>query len=536
MRSPSARHRIRRLAWAAGILAVLVSGSAAFLASALGAGGELSPLELKGREIFRTGTSPGGGPITAVLSESAVEVPAAAVPCAGCHGRDGRGRPEGGVAPSDLRWESLTKPYGVTHPSDRKHPAYDERTLKRAIAMGLDPAGNKLHVAMPRFRLTQEDMAALLAYLKRLGAAGESGVSDTALRVGVILPPPGPLAPMGRAVRAALEARAADWNGAGGFYGRRLELVFAEAAAEPAARRAGVAAFLDREKVFAVLGAFTAGADRELAELFNEREVPLVGPFTVHPRDTFPLDRSVFYLLSGLETQARVLAKTAARGQAGSGKSPLLVAPEGEAFDAAAADLSRDLETVPGLAKAALWRYARPGFDPPALARRLAEGKNDPVFFLGAGAELAALAVAADRAGLHPYLLATGGASDADLAALPPGFDGKVLLALPTLDQPNLDAARFAAAHHLPADQQSAQWTALAAAQILGEALKRAGRDLTRDSLIERLEELRGFDTGYAPPITYNAARRIGARGAYLLQLDLKAKTLRRVGEWVEID
>jgi len=75
----------------------------------------------------------------------------------------------------------------------------------------------------------------------------------------------------------------------------------------------------------------------------------------------------------------------------------------------------------------------------------------------------------------------------------------------------------------------------LAGAEILGEALKRAGRDLTRDKLIEELETLHGFATGYAPPVTYTPTRRLGARGAYVLKLDLTGQTL-GAGEWVEAE
>lgn len=506
--------------------------------SLLFSGTELTPLEQRGRAIYRTGVSPAGTEISAVLSENGIDMPAAAFPCAGCHGRDGRGRPEGGLSPSDLRWASLTKPYGVTHPGGRKHPAYDDRSLKRAIAMGIDAGGNKLHVAMPRFRMTQEDMAALLAYMKRLGTEAETGVSETGIRVGVLLPPAGPLAGMGKALQAALGAKIADLNGAGGIYGRKLELVFAEATAAPAARRAQVAELLDEQEIFAFLGAFLAGADRELADLFAEREVPLIGPFTLHPNEALPLNRQVFYLLSGVETQARVLARAAlaGEGEAGRPRTFLVVAPGGEAFDAAVTELEKELAKSPGRSSAAVARYPRPGFEPPAVVRRLAEQKAEAVIFLGSGGELAALAAAADRAGLHPRLFATGAASDGDLLAVPAAFDGRVVLALPALERPHPTYPAFAAAHHLPQEHLSAQWTALAAVEILAEALRRAGRDLTRDSLIERLEEFQAFNTGYAPPLTYNAGRRIGARGAYLLRLDLAARTLSPMDGWVDIN
>jgi hypothetical protein len=108
----------------------------------------LTPQEERGRRIYVATVSPSGGEIVAVLGEG-VEVEGSAVPCASCHGRDGKGRPEGGVTPTDITWPNLTKPYGVPHASGRRHPPYDEKLMKRSLAMGFDPAGNVLHVAMP---------------------------------------------------------------------------------------------------------------------------------------------------------------------------------------------------------------------------------------------------------------------------------------------------------------------------------------------------------------------------------------------------
>src|SRR5215210_1122389 len=221
----------------------------------------------RGRQIYLEGTSPSGREITAVMSDASVEVPAASVPCAGCHGRDGKGRPEGGLSPSDLTWTTLTRPYGVTSPSGRKHPPYDTKLLKRAISLGLDPAGNALHVAMPRYRMSLADMDDLLAYLQRLGTETDPGLGGASLRVGVVLPPAGPLSGMGNAVRSVLTARFDALNKDGGIYGRRVEPRFLEAPGPPEQRRAWTADFLEREQVFAGVAAFLAGADSELAAL-----------------------------------------------------------------------------------------------------------------------------------------------------------------------------------------------------------------------------------------------------------------------------
>ena len=117
--------------------------------------------------------------------------------CANCHGFDGRGKPEGGVLPSNITWEELTKSYGHTYAGGRWHPAYAEHSLAQAIIDGVDPAGTQLAAAMPKYRMSREDLADLLAYLKRLADDSDPGITDTSIKVGTLLPMTGPLAEIG---------------------------------------------------------------------------------------------------------------------------------------------------------------------------------------------------------------------------------------------------------------------------------------------------------------------------------------------------
>ncbi len=508
---------------------VLLVPAAAFL---LEGAAELTPEELRGRQIYQEGTSPSGGEIVAVLGEDQIEIPASSVPCSSCHGRDGRGRPEGGVSPSDLRWESLTRPYGVTHPSGRTHPAYDERLLKRAVSLGLDPAGQPLHVAMPRFRMSLGDMADLVAYVKRLGGDPAPGVSETSVRIGVVLPPPGALSPLGEAVRAALAAQLARWNAEGGLYGRTLELRSVEPPAPPAERRAAVAAFLDRENVLAVAAPFLPGAEAELTTLFTEREVPVIGPFTLHPRSE--AGRSIFYLLPGLEAQGRALARFAGSLPAGAeGARPAIAAAAGDDLAATIAGI-RDAAPAPP----ALVRWPAGAFEPAEAARSLAAVGADPVFFLGSGAEAVSLLQAAAAIGWHPRLLLTAAAADAPLFFAPPAFDGRLFVALPALtgNEPPEAWRTLAAQGGLSLKHLSAQLTALAAAEVLAEGLRRTGRDLSRDRLVEQLEGLRKLPLVYGPPVTYSPVRRLGANGAYIVRMDREHRVFVPVGGWIEAD
>src|ERR1700686_3729113 len=62
-------------------------------------GEDVSAPERLGREIYRYGK--GHAPIDAVLNGQP-PIAATVVPCASCHGADGRGRPEGGVVPANI--------------------------------------------------------------------------------------------------------------------------------------------------------------------------------------------------------------------------------------------------------------------------------------------------------------------------------------------------------------------------------------------------------------------------------------------------
>ena len=98
--------------------------------------GELSVQEKRGKQIYVHGESTSGAPITARVARGATPIQASLLPCAGCHGEDGKGRPEGGVSPSDIRWKILAAAYGHDHDYGRSHPAFDETSLPQAVTTG----------------------------------------------------------------------------------------------------------------------------------------------------------------------------------------------------------------------------------------------------------------------------------------------------------------------------------------------------------------------------------------------------------------
>lgn len=488
------------------------------------AGGALSAAEERGREIYRTGVSPGGGRIMARLGGSTTDVPASLLVCANCHGRDGVGRPEGGITPPNLRWHELTAALGPSHPSGRQRPAYDDRTLRRAITMGLDPAGAELDSAMPRYRMSHEDCADLVAYLKRIGTDPDPGVRAEELVLGTVLAPSGSMGAMHRGVKRVLSAYFDALNRDGGIYGRRVELRFCELPEAAGGRAAAVAEFLDEHEVFALVAAFVAGADRAITALAAERSVPVIGAFSLHPEVGFPPNRYVFYLYSGLADQGRALAAFAAK-RFGDRRPPAAVV-----FRAGDERMHAVADAVAAECRQLGWANVTavgwlPSADLGAVVGDLQAAGVEAVFGLLAAARADELLRRADAADWRPYVLVPGPLAGRDVLRPPSRLRDRLFLAFPTLPSDHSPAAlaelaALAEGDSPRAEHTTARITALAAAKTLVDALQAVGRDVGREQLVEQLETFYERRNGLTPPLSFGPNRRVGARGAYVVGID----------------
>src|SRR6185369_14392206 len=269
----------------------------------------LSPEEKRGKAFYLRGESSSGKEITAMMGE--MEVPATTLTCSGCHGTRGEGKTEGGVTAGNISWSDLTKPYGHAHETGRRHPAFSETSFIRTVTAGIDPAGNKLSVAMPTYRMPLQDMSDLLAYLKRIETDLDPGVSETSIVIGTLLPDKTALTGLAQAMEDVLQAYFAEINSRGGIYNRKIELRFMHG--DTTSTLTNMKHLIDDEQVFAIVSGITAGSEQGIAALSKDREVPFIGPSALLPQRDLPVNRYVFYLLPGLKEQARTLVNFAAR-------------------------------------------------------------------------------------------------------------------------------------------------------------------------------------------------------------------------------
>jgi ABC-type branched-subunit amino acid transport system substrate-binding protein len=178
--------------------------------------------------------------------------------------------------------------------------------------------------------------------------------------------------------------------------------------------------------------------------------------------------------------------------------------------------------------------------DAAALAQSLKQAESDAVLFLGMQAELEALLAALDQIKHYPGVFALSSFVPKPLFDAPQAFNERIYLAYPTLSRDVTKAGqaeylRLADLHALPPGHLQGQIAALAAAKLLEEGLRGAGRTLNRERLVETIEKLYRYDTGLTPPLTYGPNRRIGAMGAHIMKVDIANKTSKPVGEWHEV-
>jgi ABC-type branched-subunit amino acid transport system substrate-binding protein len=163
----------------------------------------------------------------------------------------------------------------------------------------------------------------------------------------------------------------------------------------------------------------------------------------------------------------------------------------------------------------------------------LASRGVDVVLFLGADADLEAFSHAAATLGWRPFVLLPGSLAARAAATAPAAHWRGLRLAYPALPSDERPAAREAlgagGAH------RAARVAAYDAAELLLEGLRRSGKHLSRERLVDQLEAVYAFEPGLSPPLTYGRNRRVGALGAHVVEVDPVSGAFRPL-RWVPLD
>lgn len=343
-------------------------------------------------------------------------------------------------------------------------------------------------------------------------ALAENGVSDREILIGRSTPASSPpFKDMALQRRTAADACIAALNAAGGVHGRRLRIVDRDDAYQAPKAEAVVRELIEKERVFAMLGAFGSPTLPAIIERVEAAGVPLIGAVTLGREAREPPKRFVFPVrISSQDETAHVVEHQRTIGME---RFAVLASKEGFGPEGA-------YEFRQALAAARLKPVADIDFslkdDGAALARRLIDGSPQAI--------LAATLPQALANVLKPYRAAGGGAQvlgfsamrieDLSTALGPLAVGVGLSQAFPPPTRRSVPLVKrfntVLAAHAGQAEPSYHGLDAYVEATVLIEGLRRAGRDLTRAALVNALESMHDFDTG-GVVVRYGRGNRTGS-------------------------
>lgn len=517
----------------------------AVAAAALAAGSALADAGLvaEGRRLYLDGLRADGTPIEGRRPGGPL-LAGRDLACVQCHRPSGMGTVEGVTLVPPLAGDILFTPgrppaghqprrapgMALEDHAFRTRPAYDMSSFARAMRDGVGAGGATFDLPMPRYRLTDREIAALAAYLRQLGATPSPGLEAGVVHLATVVAPDVPERQQ-QAMLDVLERCIASHSPAEGSGRRAWKLQTWRLTGPASGWRRQLAEHQRRTPAFAMVGGI--GRDWAPVHDFCEAEgMPCLFPNTDAPGAA---PASSIYLWPGVALEGRL----AARHLLDQPTPPRRLV---QVF--ASGDIGRHAANAAYTAFAAERRGARwldlaPGAPLPALAR------DDALLLWLTPAQLKAFAAHPPKlpAGVPVLVSATIGELD---KASDPGairtISSNNLRVIYPFDEPNQRLARMVfnlggwmsgQGLTLARETERTQGNTWSACLVTARALYTLPSPPSRAALIERVEDAYAGAVSTAfPRFTLGPGQHYGSKGGYLMKVGADGKLVPD-GDWM---
>jgi branched-chain amino acid transport system substrate-binding protein len=351
----------------------------------------------------------------------------------------------------------------------------------------------------------------------------EVGVTENSIKLGLIGPFTGKLADWGMQRYGAI-MYFEDTNAEGGVFGRKIEWVQLDDACDSAKMLAAVKKGIARDKIFALFGGVCSSAIVASKPTAVEAKIPWVIPSSSADSIIYPYNRYLFRAAASSTGQAASIAQFV----------------QDKGYKRPAAIYSRDAygEQILGRIKKAFERRnltlaAEEGFqlndtDFVSQLLKIKEKTPDVLLVIGYLREQGIIIRQAHELGIQADRLATASATAAIKDIVPK--DALVSTYIVTSLQGPSESPKYEwfkrklrnehpKVAAMPGQPNWHVFSGYATAQIFVEGLRRAGKDLTREKLVDALETIKDFDNGiHAIPVTFTSSDHEGMKGAGIIQ------------------
>jgi len=358
-------------------------------------------------------------------------------------------------------------------------------------------------------------------------ALAEDGVSSSTILIGQSVSLSGPTGSLGEEMRQGALAYFEQVNRQGGVNGRQIVLKTMDDAYDANRTAANVKHLIEDDKVFALLGLRGTAHTNAAAKIFTPAKVPLVGTFSGAKSLREPFNRYIFHVRASYAAETeRLIAQVASLGTKkiavfyqndGYGKEGLAAAE--------AAVKKRNLTLI------AVGTVEPNSVDVSSAIGAIAKMEPQAVIMYANYKASAAFVRKMHATRAYPQFMSL---SIVDTSALAKelGNESRGIGISQVVPYPFSTSIQVAKEYQLAmkalkkTDYSFISLESYIDAQILVEALRRAGKNITREKLITALESMTPYDTG-GHTVSYSTNNHEGSQFIDLTVLGKDGKILR---------
>lgn len=343
------------------------------------------------------------------------------------------------------------------------------------------------------------------------------GVTDSTIVIGSWGPLTGPAALWG-SVPKGMDAYFKMINEDGGINGRKIKFIYKDDAYDPSRTVAAVREMVQRDDVFAFVGGVGTAPGMAVKQFIVDEGIPWVSPCSGATHWAHPPQNNIFNVFPLYFDEAEVQVNYAVNEL---GKKKIAIIYQNDDFGKSALVAAEAAAEKLGIELVAAVSTEVMDSDLTSHAARLKESGAEVVLMWTLPRQAAIIRGTTAVAGYNPDWMASSVLSDMTLMhditkgaweGVIYGFYGM----LPSEDNPTTTKYKAALNKYQP----DVRWGAFSAggfmySEVLVEGLKKAGRDLTRESFIAAMESIQDFQIS-GPKLSYGPGERQGHRSLFL--------------------
>ncbi len=353
-----------------------------------------------------------------------------------------------------------------------------------------------------------------------LSAFAEVGVKDDEIVIGSFMALSGAVAGIGTPLADGMKAYFAELNANGGVNGRQITLLAEDDGYVPSKTVSVVRKLVEKDKVFAIVGGLGSNNCLAIMDYLEKTDIPFVYPASGATALGFPAKDKIFVVQPNYRTEGKVIAKFIydkfADKKIAFIHDDTEIGKEGQKYTNANLEIY-NIKAVADIT------FPASNMDFSSYVLKLKDAGAEFVVYHGTTSAAAQIRAEGAKIGYDFEMIVNYALADPIMYTLAgDAWEGVFSTAwLPPLapDAPGVSHFYEIYQKYYPEGggfaYAAAGWVA---AEVFTEAVRRAGRDLTHESLVEALESMENWNGDLARNIGYSPGVRSGVEDMMILQ------------------